>query len=120
MDHEQVFGKLHALAVLLVVRHKDVFDLLGQVEVAAVERVVKALGDLIKIIAAGDHVPAGRDFQLIHQGNQPVQDFGNASAHSGGVDHLYGLAAQMTGEDTDLIQLRLSDDGPVVFQARWG
>ena len=83
MDHEQVFSKLHALAVLLIVRHEDVSDLLGQVVVAAVQRVMEALGDLIEVIAAGDDVPARGNFQLIHERDQAVENFSHAAANGG-------------------------------------
>ena len=118
VDHEQVFGKLHALAVLLAISHKDVLDLLRQVVVAAVQRVVEAFCDLKKIIAAGDHVPARGNFQLIHQRNQAVQDFCHASAHGGGVDHLDCFAAKMARQKADLIQLRLADDRRIIFKSR--
>ena len=69
MDHDQVFVKFHALAVLLAISHEDVFDLLRQVVFAAVQRIVEAFSDLKKVIPTGDHIPARANFKLVHQRN---------------------------------------------------
>ena len=83
MNDEEVFHKIHALAVLLIIRIKDVLDLRRQVELAAVQRVMESLGDFVKVIAAGDHVPACGNFQLIHERNQAIQNFRHATTHGG-------------------------------------
>src|SRR4029077_16022125 len=98
--------------------HKDVLDLSRKVVITAVKRVVKALGNFKEIIAAHDYIPAGRYFQFVQQRNQAVQNLGNASTHSGGIDHLDRLAAKVAGEKTNFIQFRLANDGRVVVHAR--
>src|SRR5438874_9397892 len=73
VDDEQVFDELHTLAVLLVVHQEDIEDLFRGVVIAAVQRIVEALSDLEEIVAAGDDLPLGLDFELLHQRNEPVQ-----------------------------------------------
>ena len=121
VNDEQVLDELHALPVLLVVHQEDVEDLFGRMIVAAMQRVVKALGHFKEVVAAGDDLPFGLDFQLLHQGNQAVQDLSDPSTHGGGVHHLHGLAAQQTRDVTDLVYFGLPDDGGVVVQPgrRW-
>src|SRR5262245_23330706 len=118
VDDEKVLYKFHAPPVLLVIGHEDVLDLMRQVVIAAMQRVVKTLGDFVEVIAAGDDLPLGRNFEFVHQRDKAVQDLGHATAHRGGVDHLDGLALEMTGEKADFVELRLTDDGGIIFQAR--
>src|SRR5262249_20882412 len=54
VDDEKVLYKFHAPPVLLVIGHEDVLDLLRQVVIAAMQRVVKTLGHFVEVIAAGD------------------------------------------------------------------
>src|SRR5438270_613238 len=93
VDDEKIFHELHTFAVQLVVAQKDVEDLLGRVEIAAMERIVKALGDFEEVVAAGYDLPLGLHFDFLHERDQAVQDLGDASANGGGVHHLDRLAA---------------------------
>ena len=80
VNDKQIFGKLHALAVLLVVGQENVAGFLGQHIVAAVQRIVECLGDLEEIIAASDDVPLRPYFKLIQQRNEAVQHLSYAAA----------------------------------------
>src|SRR6266404_7787420 len=120
MNNKEVFRKLHPLAVLLVVSHENVFDLLGQIKFAAMQRVVKAFGDFIEVIAASDDVPTRGNFQFAHERNKTIQDFRHSAAYRGRVHHLYGLATQMAGQKADLVKLWLADDGLIICKAGRG
>jgi len=80
VDDEDVLYELHALAVLLVVHEEDVEDLLGGVIVAAMERVVEALGDLEEIVSAGDDFPLSLNFDFLHERDESIEDLGDAAA----------------------------------------
>src|SRR5882672_12270224 len=118
MDYEKVLSKLHALAILLVIGHKDVLHLLGQVVIAAMQGVVEAFGYFKKIVAARDHVPSSGNFQLRQQRNQSVQHLGHSAAQRRGVNHLDGLAAEMARQKTDFVQFRLANDGLIIPNSR--
>ena len=83
MDNEQILHKLHALAVLLVVHQEDIEDLLGDVVIAAMQRIVESFGDFVEIVAASNDLPFGHHFQLVEQRDEPVKDFRHAAAHRG-------------------------------------
>src|SRR6185437_12286934 len=92
--------------------------LLGQVVVAAVQRIMESFGHLEEIVPARDDLPPGGDIQFVHQRDQAVEYLCHSAAHGGGVHHLHRLALKMTRQKTDFIQLRLADDRPIVIQAR--
>ena len=60
VDHNEVLVKLHALAVLLVVHQENVASVLRQVVLAALQRIVKCLGDFEEVVSSGDHIPMRR------------------------------------------------------------
>ena len=93
VDDKNVLHELHTLAVLLVVHQEDIEDLLGGVVIAAMQSVVEPLRDFEKVVAAGDDLPLGLNFQLLHERNEPVEDLCDAAADGGRVHHLHGLAA---------------------------
>ncbi len=57
MDDDISSSNRMRCAILLVVHQEDFLRGLGQVVVAAVQGVVKSLGDFEEVVAAGDDVP---------------------------------------------------------------
>ena len=64
MNHYQIFAKLHAPPVLLVVHQKNVFGSLRELIRRSVQRIVKCLGNFKKIVPARDHIPMCENFQF--------------------------------------------------------
>ena len=118
VDHNHLFIELHTLPILLVVHQKYFLRGLGQFIAAAMQRIMKGLGNLKEVVAARDHVPTGGHFQFREQRHQTVQHLGHAAANRGGVDHLDGLTLQIAGQKTQGIHLRLANNVPIIIQAR--
>src|SRR5438105_15868447 len=81
VDDDDIFVEGHAQPVLLIVGVKNLKHVFRQVVLAAVQGVVKTLGDLKEIIAAGDDLPLGFYLHLIHQGDKPVEDLSHPSTY---------------------------------------
>src|ERR1041385_8203551 len=118
MNHEQVLTELHAGSVLFVVEHEYVFGLRGEVVFAAMQRVVKAFRDFEEVVAAGNDLPLGVNFQFIHQWNKAIEDFGDAAAYGGRAHHLDRFPLQLPREKVEFIEFGAADDGLVVIQTR--
>ena len=57
MNHEKIFRKLNALAILLVMHQKNIASLLRQVVLAALQRIMEGLSHLEEVIPSGDDIP---------------------------------------------------------------
>ena len=103
-DHE--FGIERKVgAIPLVVGEKNL-KILGLVEIRlAVQGIVEGLGNLKKILAALHHVPFDVDFQLFRERHQPVQNFRDAPANGGGINHLDAAAAQRFRKSAKFLNL---------------
>src|SRR5215472_15338789 len=90
-DHE--FGiERKRRAVLLVIRQKDVKILAFGLVRLAVERIVKRLGNVKELFSASHHVPANAEVKFFRERNKAVEDFRDAAAYGGGIDHLHAAA----------------------------
>src|SRR5437764_5247970 len=118
MDDEQVLNEIHSFAVLFVVGHEDVLNVLSQVVLTAMQSIVEPFGDLEEIIATGNDLPFCWDLQFTHQRYKPVQDFSDSTAYSRGIHHLHGFAAQVARKEANLIELGPANNRPVIFKAR--
>src|SRR5205807_2438976 len=85
---------------------------------AAMQSVVKAFGYFKKVIATSDDLPFGCNLKFIHERDEPVQYFGDAAAHRGGVDHFDGFSTQLARHEAELINIRAAQNGLVIFQLR--
>jgi hypothetical protein len=116
MNHDDIFGKLDALAILLVVHQKNVASVLREFVIAALKRIVERFRDLEEVAPSRDDVPVGRYFQFIEQGNQSIEHLGDSSAHSGGVHHLHRLALQFSGKKLQFIDVCRPNNVLIVIQ----
>ena len=64
VNYDQFLAELHAFAILFVVHQKDVAGRLGQLVRCSMQCVVKSLGDLEEVVAAGDDIPVCRDLEF--------------------------------------------------------
>ena len=68
----------------------------------SLQTVVEEFGHTEEIFAALNDFPRGIDSQIVHERNQPTQDFGDATAGTGGIDMHDAGPGQIAGE---LLQL---------------
>ena len=80
VNDNDVLIESHALPVEFIVLQENIFGRLRERVFGPVQRVVKALGNFEEIIAAGDDFPPGMHFQLIQQGDKPIEHFSYAAA----------------------------------------
>ncbi len=118
MNHDHIFEKLHAPAVLLVVHQENVAGLLRKFVVAALKRIVEGFGNLKEIIASGDDLPVSRHFDFVEKRNELIEHLRDSPADRGGVHHFHRLAFQFLREKTRFINVRGADDVFVVVQTR--
>src|SRR3954463_10241591 len=82
----------------------------------ALERVVHQLRGVEELLAADDHLPLGLDARVTHEGDERVQDLGDAAAESGRRQMQDLEALQLVRQLFDLLDQRPADEVRVVSQ----
>jgi len=96
----------HPLAVLFVRRHEEIKIFLPRLIRSAMKCVVKCLRNFKKCVTARDHIPADVHSQFLHQWNQAIQNFRDATAHRRRIHHLNGAACQLPRQRSDFFDFR--------------
>ena len=105
MNHHKLGVQGEGRAIAFAVSEKNFEILRAGVIRRAVQGIVEGLGNLKKILAAHHHVPFDVDFQLFRERHQPVQNFRDAPANGGGINHLDAAAAQRFRKSAKFLNL---------------
>ena len=114
VDDDVVVVTVHLGGVQLVVAVEDLPVLLGQPVRVALEGVVHELRDVEELLAPEDDVPVRLEPRVAHQGNERVEDLGDAPAHRGRRQVEHPLPPEGLGELLDLLDQRAADEVPVI------
>ncbi len=118
VNYDNVLGKLDSLAILLVVHQENIASMLRESVIAALKRIVESLGHFEEVVASGDDFPIGLDLNLIEQRDQLIEHLGDSATHGGGIYHLHRFALQLTGEESQFIDVCCANNTSVVVQKR--
>src|SRR5579864_4342170 len=116
MDHYKFGIQRKRRATPFVVREKD-FEILGfWVIRLAVQSVVEGFCYIEKFLSSRHHVPAKPEIELFCEGHKAVENFRNAAANRGGVDHFDAAAAQRFGQGAQFLDLAGAYHLRIVFE----
>ena len=90
------------------------FQLRRQSDRRTLERVVDRLRRVVEPRGPGEDEPGHVEAEIAHQGDDAVEQFGDAAAVGGGVHLRDPLPPEFCTEGEDLSVGRIADDGPVV------
>ena len=78
--------------------------------------VMKRLGDVEEILAAGHDVPANAQAEFFGEGHEAVENLGDTAAHGRGIDHFDGAALEGFGKSAQFFEFAGADDGSVIIE----
>jgi hypothetical protein len=114
-EHD-VPGTVHILDVPPAGLPEDVKIVLRDGFRPAVQGVMEFLGHLEELVPAFDDPPVRGHPQFLEQRDHPVEDLGDPAADRRGVDVPHKLPLQLAGEQAQVVDRGIADDGDIIFE----
>ena len=115
VDENKISREIHFRRIHPVDLEEVLKVIIGEIDLDAVEGVMHVLCDHKEPFIPLDDIPAGINAELFQQRNHARENFRDTAADRGGVDILERHPLKFFAKKEELVNLKLSGNGGVIF-----